>query len=85
MGLNVFRILDDTDNTNKKAAIVEIKCAAEEEDDLAKLADDGLAQIRERKYDVRPLSDPSVTTVLHWSIAFFKKSCVARAIVVRQP
>lgn len=51
MGLNVFRILDDTDNTSKKAAIVEIKRATTEEENLAKLAEDGLAQIRERKYD----------------------------------
>ena len=80
-----IRVLDDKDTTNKKAAIVEIKRATREEDDLAKLAEDGLAQIRERKYDVRLLSDPRVTTVLHWSIAFFKKSCEARAIVVRQP
>lgn len=80
-----IRVLDDTDNTNKKAAIVEVKRATKEGEDLAKLAEDGLAQIRERKYDVRLLSDPKVTTVLHWSIAFFKKSCAARAIVVRQP
>lgn len=80
-----IRVLDDTDNANKRAAIVEIKRAGKEEEDLAKLAEDGLTQIRERKYDVRLLSDPKVTTVLHWSIAFFKKSCEARAIVVRQP
>ena len=80
-----IRVLDDKDTTNKKAAIVEIKRATKEKDDLAQLAEDGLAQIRERKYDVRLLSDPKVTTVLHWSIAFFKKSCEARAVVVRQP
>ena len=80
-----IRVLDDTDTTNKKAAIVEIKRAAKEEEDLAKLAEDGLTQIRERKYDVRLLSDPSVKTLLHWSIAFFKKSCEARAVIVRQP
>ena len=58
MGLNVFRSLDDTDNTNKKAAIVEIKRPTTEEEDLAKLAEDGLEQIRKRKYDVRLHSEP---------------------------
>ena len=58
MGLNVFRSLDDTDNTNKKAAIVEIKRPTTEEEDLAKLAQYRLEQIRKRKYDVRLHSEP---------------------------
>ena len=80
-----FYDIQVVDSKGSRAAIVEIKRATKEKDDLAQLAEDGLAQIRERKYDVRLLSDPKVTTVLHWSIAFFKKSCEARAIVVRQP
>ena len=78
-------VLDDTDSASKRAAIVEIKRATSENEDLAALAEKGLTQIRERKYDVRLLADPTVTTVLHWSIAFFKKSCEARAVLVRQP
>ncbi len=78
-------VLDDADTASKRAAIVEIKRATSENEDLAVLAEKGLTQIRERKYDVRLLADPTVTTVLHWSIAFFKKSCEARAVLVRQP
>lgn len=49
------------------------------------LAEKGLKQIEKNKYNVRLLSDPSVKTLIHWSIAFCKKSCEARAIIVRQP
>lgn len=73
------------DNNTGRAAIVEVKRCADEKEDLLGLAEKGLKQIEKNKYNVRLLSDPSVKKLIHWSIAFCKKSCEARAIIVRQP
>ena len=59
--------------------------AADEKENLADLVAEGLGQIEKNKYDVRLVSDPSLSVVLHWSVAFCKKTCDARAILVRQP
>ena len=72
------------DNRAGRAAIVEVRRAFNEREDLAALAEQGLKQIEKNRYNVRLLSDSSVTTVLHWSIAFCKKSCEARAAIVGQ-
>ena len=66
-----------------QGVIMEIKRAANEKENLADLVAEGLGQIEKNKYDVRLVSDPSLSVVLHWSLAFFKKSCQARAIVVK--
>ena len=71
------------DKARGRAFIMEIKRAADEKENLADLVAEGLGQIEKNKYDVRLVSDPSLSVVLHWSIAFFKKSCQARAIVVK--
>ena len=52
-------------------------------EDLAALAEEGLRQIGEGRFDAR-LED-QVGTVLHWCIVPGRKSCEARAIVVRRP
>ena len=62
---------------------MEIKRAANEKENLADLVAEGLGQIEKNKYDVRLVSDPSLSVVLHWSLASFKESCQARAIVVK--
>ena len=71
------------DKARGRAFIMEIKRAGDEKENLADLVAEGLGQIEKNKYDVRLVSDPSLSVVLHWSIAFFKKSCQARAIVVK--
>ena len=71
------------DKARGRAFIMEIKRAANEKENLADLVAEGLGQIEKNKYDVRLVSDPSLSVVLHWSLAFFKKSCQARAIVVK--
>ena len=73
------------DNNAGRAAIIEVKRCADEKEDLLSLAEKGLKQIEKNKYNVRLLSDSSVKTLLHWSIAFCKKSCEAKAVIVRQP
>ena len=78
-----FYDIQVVDNKGSRAAIVEVKRTTNE--DLLSLAKQGLTQIEKNKYNVRLLADPEVTTLLHWSIAFCKKSCEAKAIVVRQP
>ncbi len=78
-----IRIVDDL-GKSKRAAIVEIKRTSDDREDLGVLAERGLGQIEQRRYDARLLADPKVTTLLHWSIAFCKKRCEARALVVRQ-
>ena len=71
------------DKAKGRAFIMEIKHAANEKENLADLVAEGLGQIEKNKYDVRLVSDPSLSVVLHWNVAFFKKSCQARAIVVK--
>ena len=73
-----------TDAAKGRGCIMEIKRAASETDDLALLAEQGLRQIAEKKYDARLLATPGISTILHWSFAFYKKSCQARALVVKQ-
>ena len=80
-----FYDIQVVDNKGSRAAIVEIKRTTNEKEDLLSLAEQGLTQIEKNRYNVRLLSDPGVTTLLHWSIAFCKKSCEAKAIIVRQP
>ena len=80
-----FYDIQVVDNKGSRAAIVEIKRTTNEKEDLLSLAEQGLTQIEKNRYNVRLLSDPGVTTLLHWSIAFCKKSCEAKAIFVRQP
>ena len=71
------------DKAKGRAFIMEIKRAANEKENLADLVADGLEQIAKNKYDVRLLSDPELTQVLHWSVAFCKKTCDAKAVLVR--
>ena len=42
-------------------------------------------QIEERRYNVDLADNPDITTVLHWSVAFCRKDCAARAIFVKRP
>ena len=78
-----FWVIQVIDKAKGWAFIMEIKRAANEKENLADLVAEGLGQIEKNKYDVRLVSDPSLSVVLHWSLAFFKKSCQARAIVVK--
>ncbi len=78
-----FWVIQVIDKARGRAFIMEIKRADDEKENLADLVAEGLGQIEKNKYDVRLVSDPSLSVVLHWSIAFFKKSCQARAIVVK--
>lgn len=54
-------------------------------DDLELLAKQGLQHIADGHYDVRLLAKPAIKTVLHWSIAFCKKSCFAKVFVAKTP
>lgn len=63
-----------------RAAVMEVKCAAEERE-LTNLVENGLKQIVDKQYDALFRANPSVRTVLHWSIAFCRKSCLAKAVV----
>ncbi|OUO50081.1 hypothetical protein B5F76_12605 [Desulfovibrio sp. An276] len=78
-----FWVIQVTDKAWGRGVIMEIKRAANEKENLADLVAEGLGQIEKNKYDVRLVSDPSLSVVLHWNLAFFKKSCQARAIVVK--
>ena len=71
------------DNRAGRAAIVEVRRAFDEREDLLSLAEKGLKQIEKNRNNARLLSDSSVKTLLHWSIAFCKKSCEAKALIVR--
>ena len=62
------------------AAVIEVKRTTEEKK-LPGLVEEGLKQIIDNQYDARFRANPSIRTILHWSIAFCKKSCVAKAIV----
>ena len=72
------------DNRAESAAIVMVRRAFDEREDLLSLAEKGLKQIEKNRYNARLLSESSVKTLLHWSIAFCKKSCEAKALIVRQ-
>ncbi len=84
IGEHVICVLDDREKAGARAAIVKIRREYSARKDLAALAEDGRAQIGERKYDVRLLSDSKVRTLLYWSIVFCEKRCEVRAVIVRQ-
>ena len=69
---------------NTMAAVIEVKRAREEKE-FPSLVEKGLKQIKDKQYDARFRINPSIRTILHWSIAFCKKSCMARAIVASNP
>ena len=63
---------------------MEIKRAANEKENLADLVAEGLGQISGSRYDVQLLATSDLTVVFHWSVAFCKKTCDARAVLVRR-
>ena len=65
---------------NTMAAVIEVKRAREEKE-LPSLVEKGLKQITDNQYDARFRLNPSIRTILHWSIAFCKKRCMAKVIV----
>ena len=73
------------DNRAGRAAIVEVRRAFDEREDLLRLAETGLKQIEKNRNNARLLSDSSVKTLLHWSIAFCKKRCEAKALILKHP
>ena len=75
-----IRVIDD-----QRALVMEVKRTDNEKEDLAALAKKGLEQIEERRYNVDLADNPDITTVLHWSVAFCRKDCAARAIFVKRP
>ena len=75
-----FRVVDE-----QRALVMEVKRTDNEKEDLVALAKKGLDQIAERRYNVDLADNPDITTVLHWSVAFCRKDCAARAIFVKRP
>ena len=75
-----IRVIDE-----RRALVMEVKRTDNEKEDLAALAKKGLDQIEERRYNVDLADNPDITTVLHWSVAFCRKDCAARAIFVKRP
>ena len=73
------------DNRAGRTAIVEVRRAFDEREDLLRLAETGLKQIEKNRNNARLLSDSSVKTLLHWSIAFCKKRCEAKALILKHP
>ncbi len=69
------------DAGRKRAAIIEVKRAAEEQE-LDALAQKALAQIETRKYDTDLWTEHRYTTILHYGIAFYRKTC--RVLVQRR-
>ena len=69
----------------QRALVMEVKRTDNEKEDLVALAQKGLEQIEKRRYNVGLMDDPHITTVLHWSVAFCRKRCEARAVIVRHP
>ncbi len=65
------------------AAVIEVKRTKNAED-LPSLVEQGMKQIADNKYDAMLRANPSVRTILHWSIAFCKKSCMAKAVVASE-
>ena len=60
-------------NDKNIAAVIEIK-RADSEKALEACVEEALTQIEERQYDVE-LKTQGYTRVLHWGMAFFRKSC----------
>ena len=67
---------------NRKAAVIEVKRTTRVQD-LPALVEEGMQQIAAKQYDTRVKAIPMVRTILHWSIAFCKKTCLAKAQIVR--
>ena len=67
---------------NRKAAVIEVKRTTRVQD-LPALVEEGMQQIAAKQYDTRVKAIPMVRTILHWSIAFCKKTCLAKARIVR--
>ena len=65
------------------AAVIEVKCT-KDAGELPSLVEKGMKQIADNKYDALFRANPSVSTILHWSIAFCKKSCLAKAVVASE-
>ena len=61
------------DEREKRAAVIEVK-RADSEKELEASVEKALTQIEERQYDVE-LKARGYTTIYHWGMAFFKKSC----------
>ncbi len=68
------------DKTGGMAAVIEVK-RTKNADELPSLVEKGMKQITDNKYDALLRAIPSVRTILHGSIAFCKKSCMAKAVV----
>ena len=75
-----FRVVDE-----QRALVMEVKRTDNEKEDLAALAKKSLDHIAERRNNVDLMDNPDITTVLHWSVAFCRKDCAARAIFVKRP
>ena len=61
------------DEREKRVAVIEVK-RADSEKELEASVEKALTQIEERQYDVE-LKARGYTTIYHWGMAFFKKSC----------
>ena len=61
------------DEREKRAAVIEVK-RADSEKELEASVEKALTQVEERQYDVE-LKARGYTTIYHWGMAFFKKSC----------
>ena len=61
------------DDRDKRAAVIEVK-RADSREELEAEVDKALLQIEERQYDA-DLKARGYTQILHWGMAFFKKSC----------
>lgn len=65
------------------AAVIEVKRTKNAEE-LPSLVEKGMKQLVDNKYDALFRANPFVRTILHWSIAFCKKSCMAKAVVASE-
>ena len=61
------------DEREKRAAVIEVK-RADSKKELETEVEKALLQIEERQYDVE-LKARGYTQIIHWGMAFFKKSC----------
>ncbi len=66
-----------------KAAVIEVKRARNEEE-LPALLDMGIRQIADNHYDARFRANPAIHTIFHWSMAFCRKSVLARVVLAVQ-
>lgn len=61
-----------------RAAVMAVK-NTDSEEELSALLDKGMQQIVDNQYDARFRANPEIRTIHHWSVAFCRKSCLARA------